>query len=296
MKTALAISGGGSNGAFSVGAVETLVKEYGEVFNLVAGTSTGALIGPLVALNDVDKAVDIYSSVSNSDVLRLNWRRFFIDGIYDTSPLEKLIRDYMTPSRYKKLMTAAAEVLLCQISLQSSRKTYFSQRAAIPGTSAWENVDEFVGAVLGSANQPVFMRPSSFRGHQFVDGGIREVIPLEICLQAGMERIIVVASSPEEKPSNSKKEYNTVLHIGPRALGIMVREVSNGDIRYIKDMYEIKKEYGIDLSRWIAHLPKELIIIRPPHSLGDGLNFNPKRMSEWMQLGRQVAREIMYGR
>lgn len=292
MKTALAISGGGSNGAFSVGVVETLIKEFGLTFDVVSGTSTGSLIAPLVALNDIDKAVDIYTSVHTKDVLTLNWKRFFIDGLYNTKPLEKLIADYMTPSRYKDLMFSDTEVILCTISLQSGKKSYFSQRASIPGTTTWADKEEFVAAVLGSTNQPVFMIPSKFRGHQFVDGGVREVIPLEVCTQAGAERIFVVASSPEEKQIDSKKDYSTFLDIGIRGLGIMVREVSNGDIRYVKSLYEIQKEFGIDLSNWLT-LPKELVVIRPDAALGDSFKFDPETMTEWLNLGRAKARQVM---
>lgn len=47
MKNALVISGGGSKGAFAVGAIERL-REAGITWDIVVGCSTGALIAPLV--------------------------------------------------------------------------------------------------------------------------------------------------------------------------------------------------------------------------------------------------------
>ncbi|MCK5797226.1 MAG: patatin-like phospholipase family protein, partial [Deltaproteobacteria bacterium] len=42
-RTALVVSGGGSKGAFAVGAIEVL-RERGTDFDLICGTSTGSLI------------------------------------------------------------------------------------------------------------------------------------------------------------------------------------------------------------------------------------------------------------
>ena len=44
MKRALVISGGGSKGAFAVGALKNLIRERNLTFDVVAGTSTGAAI------------------------------------------------------------------------------------------------------------------------------------------------------------------------------------------------------------------------------------------------------------
>ena len=79
-RTGLVISGGGSKGAFAVGVVEVL-REYGYSFDMIAGTSTGALIAPLVAIDDIDTLVKLYTNVSNKDIIRLNWRKLFINSL-----------------------------------------------------------------------------------------------------------------------------------------------------------------------------------------------------------------------
>ena len=90
MKTGLVLSGGGSRGAFTVGVIESL-RNKGITFDFVSGTSTGSIIAPLVSIDDISSAVDNYSSVNKSDILRKNWRRFFWDGLHDMSPLRKRI-------------------------------------------------------------------------------------------------------------------------------------------------------------------------------------------------------------
>ena len=97
-RTGLAISGGGSKGAFAVGAIEYLV-EQGCHFDLVSGTSTGALIAPLVAIGDITALTKLYTSVKTKDIVRHNWRKFYWNAVLDTKPLEKLI--HQTESRTK---------------------------------------------------------------------------------------------------------------------------------------------------------------------------------------------------
>ena len=53
MKTALVLSGGGAKGAYEAGCVRAL-QEIGYEFDLVCGTSIGALNGLLVAQKDFD--------------------------------------------------------------------------------------------------------------------------------------------------------------------------------------------------------------------------------------------------
>ena len=95
-KKALVISGGGSKGAFAVGALAYMVEELGLTFDLVAGTSTGALIAPLAVLGDVDGLVRIYTSVETKDIIRKRnpvLAVLFHSSFYSSEPLEKLIRE-----------------------------------------------------------------------------------------------------------------------------------------------------------------------------------------------------------
>jgi NTE family protein len=55
MKRALVVSGGGSRGAFAVGAIRQLLTIFpGLDFDIYVGTSTGASIVPMAALHEFD--------------------------------------------------------------------------------------------------------------------------------------------------------------------------------------------------------------------------------------------------
>ena len=273
MKTGLVISGGGDKGAFAVGALEVLL-DHGCEFDLIAGTSTGALIAPMTAIGDIDELVRIYTNVTKSNVLRLNWRRLFLNAIWDTKPLERLIRKTMTDDRFDRLMHTETEVLLCSVGFQTGELYYYSQRGSVEGSLAWSDYDEFVSAILASTNEPMVMPPVSLRGEPCFDGGVREIAPLEVMLSAGAEKVFVIANSPEHVDA-SDDQFKRMTKIGPRAISIMTREILNNDI------------YG-DL--W----DERCTLIRPQSSLPtSGMDFEPEAMRKMREIGREEAKRVL---
>ena len=109
----LAISGGGSNGAFTAGLLfgwtETGTRPD---FTAVTGISTGALIAPFAFLgSDYDATLKkLYTETSTEDILteRGFWSGFYglqSDALADTKPMQKLLKKYITP----QIMEAIAE-------------------------------------------------------------------------------------------------------------------------------------------------------------------------------------------
>lgn len=263
----LSISGGGDKGAFAVGVCEVL-EEKGYQFDLISGTSTGALIAPMLAIGELRTIAEIYSSVRKKDVIRYNWRRLFRDAIYDTKPLEKLIRKTMDPWRFDRLQSSEIKVFLCSVGFQSGSVWYWSQKST-DHSLGWSSFDEFVRAVLASTNQPTIMPPVLLAGQHCFDGGVREVAPVEILRKEGATKIISILNSAEE-PKYVGDLFDFVPKVGLRALDLMSNEILNNDV--------------ID----------GVTVIRPEKPLlSNGLEFNSDVMQQMMEIGRQRAREIL---
>jgi predicted acylesterase/phospholipase RssA len=309
---ALVVSGGGSKGAFAVGAIDVLKEHYD--FGLVSGTSTGALIAPMVVIGEFDRLVEIYTSVKDKDILRSNWRKLWWNALKDTKPLEKLIRrEISAGGRYERLMESDVDVLLCSVSMQTKELRYYSQRERIPGAIAWRDKEEFVKCVLASTNQPTFTPVVDVRGEQHVDGGVREVVPLSAVEDAGFGEVLVIANHPEPslQTQHSGKRYNNLMTIGVRTLDLMGTEISLNDVRAVKryhdalgllnDAYD--RASGLlsqdDLDYVFGDIdsmdfPIDISVIRPAEGLpSDGLKFDPKVMTEMMELGREAARNFL---
>lgn len=104
----LALSGGGDNGAFGAGLL-TGWTERGDrpEFSLVTGVSTGAMIAPFAFLgSDYDYVLKkTFTDVDQKDIfIELGLTgALFGDAFADTSPLYKLISEFVTPELLEKI-------------------------------------------------------------------------------------------------------------------------------------------------------------------------------------------------
>ena len=104
----LALSGGGDNGAFGAGLL-TGWTERGDrpEFSLVTGVSTGAMIAPFAFLgSDYDYVLKkTFTDVDQHDIfIELGLTgALFGDAFADTSPLYKLISEFITPELLQKI-------------------------------------------------------------------------------------------------------------------------------------------------------------------------------------------------
>jgi NTE family protein len=229
-KRALVVSGGGSKGAFAVGAIEVL-RERGLRFDVVAGTSTGALIAPLVAVDDVSLLREIYTTVETCDVMEARGGLDILSGdaLFDTRPLWKLINQHLDDARYARLVKSACEVFVCATNLQDGRCYYFNPKCGQDGLPLAR--DTFARAILASSSQPVLMPAVRVPrdGDQFVDGGVREVAPISKAILEGAEEIYAIVLSPEISARKSAA-YRFVGDTLARALDILLEEVVRDDV------------------------------------------------------------------
>jgi hypothetical protein len=97
----LALSGGGSRGAFGAGLLSGWTKSGTRPeFKVVSGVSTGALQATFAFLGpDYDDVLrEIYTTYSTTDIYRKRWALagLFSESIKDTAPLQNLIEKYVT--------------------------------------------------------------------------------------------------------------------------------------------------------------------------------------------------------
>ena len=68
MKRALVLGGGGSKGAYEIGVWKAL-DELEEKFDIVCGTSIGAMIGVLYVQQEYEKAYHLWADLTIDDVM-----------------------------------------------------------------------------------------------------------------------------------------------------------------------------------------------------------------------------------
>jgi predicted acylesterase/phospholipase RssA len=322
MKNALVISGGGSKGAFAVGAIEVL-REKDITFDMVAGTSTGALIAPLVATDEIQWLRAIYSRVRTEDIIRK--RNIFDilthDAIYDTNPLWSLLNTIITQDRYQELIDASMELYITTVNLQSGQIEYWNQHQSGPVGSSTTGEplsrQALLKAIFASASEPVLMPNVRIKenGDQYVDGGVREIAPLRIAIDNGATRIYAIVLRPEKR-ERKDKTYDFIVKTLKRTINLFVEEVAVNDIE--KAVLYNKAIVYLDKARKKAETmltpaqvneifddPEspnpfagksvlELYLIRPAEELPTaGLEFRPFIMAQMMQMGREAAEQAL---
>lgn len=245
MKNALVISGGGSKGAFAVGVVKDLMNIYQLDFDILVGTSTGALIVPLVALGELEKLEHLYTTVTDEQVLvKYNiGKRLNAHSVFTAGPLSNKIDALYTDDYFKRLQQSGREVYLTTTCLQTEELVVFTT-AQHPVENSYYKVrkivsaDQFRRAILASASQPVFMPPvkvnktvpgEPFPDHQFVDGGVREYVGLGIAAEAGAGELFTIIHAAKNVKQNTD-EITSLFSVLEKAIAIFITDVGANDL------------------------------------------------------------------
>lgn len=260
---ALVISGGGSKGAYAVGIIHYL-SLLGYKWDMIIGTSTGALIAPLVAANKIEEMAYIYTHVTTKDILK---KRCFLtipfsNSIYSTTPLKKLINKQLSDDIFHKCKNVAA----CVLNLNTGKQQYIWGRNC--------SKKEFALALLASSNQPILMPPINIfnKTEYFVDGGVRDVLPIRGAIENGATSILGIGLDHLGVKETNKK-YNHLFSIGMRTLEIMMDETTINDT--------------------ICPSNISVKVIRPLNPLDmNSLSFNPKKMKEAYDIGFNEAKHF----
>jgi predicted acylesterase/phospholipase RssA len=332
-RVGLALSGGGPKGAFTVGALNAVRDRLAaSKFEAVSGTSTGALIATCVAAKRWALLDEIYSNTRTEDIVvpEAEKTAFFLDllgldgprgallaaviqgrrNAFDTRPLLELIRRH---ADFDWIRSVASETFL-------SFSTVDLQSGAI---EAFNNRDHSAGqlqlALLASANQPVLTPPVAIPGrtHQFVDGGVREYLPLLPLLESGvdLDLVIAVANSPLS-PRAIAGAYDGVLDILGRTIDLFSTDVGASDLSEARlknalarvlanadaagySREPLLKDVDEEVTRAVdGRRPVRILLIDPPNHLEDdpgisGLEFDPAKMRRAMEMGRARAVSIL---
>lgn len=277
MTTGLVLAGGGVNGAFEAGAIECLVTEYFAKFNVIAGSSTGALVGAFALLEEYQMMNDVYRDSKTADILndRHIIEQFYTDGFFDSSPLSYLIHQYIDVDKAVSLWPAK-KLIVKTTNLRTGAKVNFTNNP--------KHKDVLHKALLASASIPVFMDPVEINGDLYVDAGVRDMVPLSDVLNEGCDRVYVITAdtgTPGELEKNPKGKIDIAL----RSISISLTEAINADIKEGGLLNELVGLDSIPYIPGIVTLPPkkaEIFYIMPMIRYdGDALDFDSDRTSMW---------------
>ena len=199
---AVALEGGGARGGYEIGAWRAL-EEAGVKYNAVAGTSVGALNGALMAMRQLDKAIELWENVSFSKVMDVDdelMKKLFakdflnldiravVEGVidvlkdrgFDIAPLRRWIASEVDEQRIRQ---SDVELFIKTFSLSDRKELDIDVKQLPEG--------QLCDMLLASAYFPAF-KNEKLGGKRYTDGGVQDVLPISSLISRGYKDIIAI--------------------------------------------------------------------------------------------------------
>ncbi len=195
---AVVLGGGGAHGSYQVGVWQAL-KELDWQFDIVTGTSVGALNGAVFAQGDFDLALDMWRSIETGMVfdVKLNesddlsqkiktaLKKFaksaVKEGGGDEKGLRRILETHIEENRVR-----SSDIRFGLVTFNASKFQ--------PLEIMSENIPhgELINYMLASAAIYPAIRPQTIDDSKFVDGGMYNNLPIDLAVKEGAEDIIAV--------------------------------------------------------------------------------------------------------
>ena len=212
-KRAIVFAGGGSKGAYQLGAWKAL-NELGEEFQIATGTSIGSINAGFYVQHDFQAAEKMWSEVTAGDIM-VNGINFDVsfDSIFsqrenlipllknyintksvDVTPFYNMIQRYFEPERF---FSSDIDFALMTVNIQGITPVEITKAQM---SRDKENAWRWIAA--SSACFPVFPA-TEIDGVHYIDGGYYDNIPIASAIKLGADSAVVV----DLKTDNNHETY-----------------------------------------------------------------------------------------
>ena len=216
MRRAIVLAGGGAKGAYQMGFWKA-IRELGIDYQIVTGSSVGALNATLMAQGDFDAALAMWQSITTEDIIERTPTKLAESTLSDSIAAslkgimgdlaEDMVKVKMDPFPLNKLLSGTLSEKLVRESgiAVGIMTTEYPSMKATPFTLddiPYGMMDDYL---LASSTVFPSMEPKVVSGKKYVDGGYSDNFPVNLALDLGAEEIIGVGL----KASGLEAKYQT---------------------------------------------------------------------------------------
>ncbi|MGD8276460.1 MAG: patatin-like phospholipase family protein [Gemmatimonadota bacterium] len=267
-RVVLVLGGGGVKGLAHVGAWRALA-EAGVAVTEIIGTSIGALVGACLAGGaDIALLEELARSLQRQDIVTLNRWAFLLNGISEVSvfhadAFRRYLADVLPVETFDDLSLPFSANA---VHLETGRMEWFGAggRTDVP----------LADAVYASCALPLFYPPADLGGELYVDGGVRDPLPIRRAADRGADLIIAVDVNSGEVKDSADVVSKGLVAIHHRVFDIMA--------------YARRKAI---IDAWSG---PELVHVRP--SLDGTSTFDFGRTAFFLDEGYRAMRDALAGR
>lgn len=234
MKRAIVLSGGGTKGAYELGAWRAL-RESGVEYDIVTGTSIGSINGALMVVGDFARCEEMWANLKMEDMmvdgitiagsvtdtmedfynqkqsLRPYLKKYLKNKGLDNSPFTEFVKKYIDEERVRRSRVAYG---LVTVQFPSLKPCVLPEKDIPQGL-----LKDFV--IASSSVFPAF--PMHKIGEEtYIDGCYFDNLPIDLAVEMGATDIIAVdLHTTPQHPNHAKRPYVTTI-LPTRELGGML--------------------------------------------------------------------------
>ncbi len=294
----LCIGGVGAAGAETVGRLKARDEDY----DIIVGSSTGAIMSPLLALASDsrshdsqpywDRLVEAYTTTTNSDVFKIYpFNRYGELDLFNvikqavfnksysvgnTNPMLMLVHKWFTYEDYLVLQSSNVEVLIAVLNVTMGRVEYKSSKDSY-------SYDEFTRYIAASGSPELIGSLWNFDGWEYSDSGLATLVPIEKAAQIpGVKEIHVFTHR------TLTKEYRPKKPLMKKAFMQIVRAL----YRYVviqRDHLEQKEILAGVLMCLVQGIKVRVTFLDTKFSKSNNMVMNPELMTMMVKYGELSA-------
>ena len=205
---AIVLSGGGSKGSYQIGVWKAL-RKLRIKYDIVTGTSVGALNGALMTQGNFHRALKVWKSINlktlfgedaeesenTIEVFKMYKDNFIKNGGMEVKDLEKLIDENINK---KKFYSSKVNFGLITMNLDTIKPLIVKKNDI-----AKEKLTDYL--VASASCFPVFQK-KEINNQNYIDGGYYDNLPINLAIELGADEIIAVdLKAPGIKRKPTKK-------------------------------------------------------------------------------------------
>ena len=231
MEFGLVLAGGGTRGAAHVGVLLALEEEKIKPTS-IAGTSAGSIVAGLYAIgvspielrelvNYLDRKGSHYIDIDYIGLLKfipqmLLKQKISLSGLLKGDKFQQFLCD-LTDG--KTIKDAKIRTVIPAVDLNSGNTIAYTNSTANKQIEhvKWEMDIAICDAIMASSSVPAVFRPRSIGGYCFVDGGVTNVMPVDLLIAAGEKNVIAVDIGEDYQ----MPEKDTIIEIASHSFSIM---------------------------------------------------------------------------
>lgn len=185
----LCIDGGGIRGVFPIAILQAIEEEYktpvGDLFDVIAGTSTGSIIAASAAMNtDMDKLMQSYQTYGEKIFVRKAKVGLF-KSVYSDTYLRRLLK-----RAFGETSLADIKKVLLIPAVDITHGKPYIHRSNYGFSNDHELSIKLWDAVLSSCSAPIYFPPNNVN-NQFlsIDGGLWANNPSLVCITEALRHL-----------------------------------------------------------------------------------------------------------